>query len=379
MRNVKSMTHVFFFISVFLFACALGIQAEAVTQTQKVTKPSLQLKTVLPDITITLKKGLSRVMPTASRGMGKALVPGETIGKRVKIVVKNIGKRRTGRFFVDLVLSSDMNVPVKPAVYSPVYQEDVLLLGGRVNVDNLAPGAVKTLSLPEQSKIPDKIKPGTYYLAAVADTENVVRESNEANNIAMRRIRVKIPMLYPIVINSVGQTGYWSSGCGSIEVNLGGSGFGTVIGNKTVKIGTHTFGASNMEAWLDTGVIVCMPHDFPFGNRFDIQIMENGHPVSNKKKNVLLYMDITQHEFTDADGSPIDYAQAGDTIRMSGLFGTNQGSCVVKFGGVNAQIVSWAYSGILFVLPNLAPGSYPVFVEKNGTRVSVQVNFTIAP
>lgn len=377
MKNWKSLVMNISLVVAFLFTCLQVSPAQVVSQKQRVVKSPV-IKPLLPDIAVELESPRSPAIPTRAGRMGTGLTPGALIGKQVRVVVKNLGNRNTGKFFVDLVLSSDTKVPVKMATYSAVFKEDVLLQGGRESIENLAPGKSQAVSFPAQCKLPDKIKPGIYYLAAVADPGQTVKEKNERNNVAQKQIKVNPLPPPPVTINSIGQTGYWSSGGGLFEVNLSGSGFGSQCGDKTVRIGGYEAGASDMELWSDTQVIVPLPNDFPFGNRHDIAVWENGSVVSNVKQNVLIYMDITAHEFTIPGGSPIDEAPAGTTISMHGLFGANQGSCVVKFGGVEAQIVSWTNHTINFVLPNLSPGQYPVFVEKNGERVSFQVNFTIS-
>ena len=367
----------------FLFAFVQSASAQAVRENQKTTvvNPTLQLKLAQPDITVSLEMKLRRrLMPTIA-GSGPGIAPGTTVGKQIRIVVRNIGSAATGGFFVDLVLSADTNVPVKLAVYSPVFQEDVLLKGGRLSVKNLAPGGTQILNLPGDCKIPDKIRPGIYYLAAVADAGNTVKEGNEGNNVAIKPVKVNPlpPPALPVTITNIGQTGVWPSGSGHFEVSVGGSGFGNTIGNKVVRIGTRDFGAANMEAWSDTGAIVWLPHDFPLGTRYHIRVRENGQTISNVKQNVLLYMDISGGEFCIPGGNcAVTEAPAGTNIQMSGLFGASQGNCLVKFGGVSAQVVSWSNPTIEFVLPNLPPGQYPVFIEKNGERVSFQVSFGIA-
>ena len=379
MKNLKSIGIICLLSATLLFVCVPSASAQAVMQTQKptVVNPGLQLKLALPDITVAVNMKLRRPQP-AFAGKGLGLAPGVLIGNQVQIVVKNIGNAKTGEFFVDLVLSSDTRIPVQFATYSPVFQEDVLLKGGRLSVRNLAPGGTQTLNLPGDCRIPDKIRPGTYYLAAVADAGKTVKESNEHNNLATRRITIP-PAPVPITINTIGQTGVWPSGSGHFEVSVGGSGFSATVGNKVVRIGTRDFGAANMEAWSDTGAIVWLPYDFPLGTRYNIRVRENGQTISNVKQNVLLYMDISGGEFCIPGGNcAITEAPAGTNIQMSGLFGATQGNCLVKFGGVSAQVVSWSNPTIEFVLPNLPPGQYPVFIEKNGERVSFQVSFGIA-
>ncbi|BCM91128.1 hypothetical protein IAD21_02992 [Abditibacteriota bacterium] len=116
---------------------------------------------------------------------------GEDISDKIKVIASNIGTApapgTTGvlnpanGYMIDVMLSSDMTVPTGYATYSPIYSEDVLLLGGRVsNTSDLAPGA--TDSYAAGATIPQTTHPGHYFLAVRIDPGDKVAESNEADN-----------------------------------------------------------------------------------------------------------------------------------------------------------------------------------------------------
>jgi hypothetical protein len=95
-------------------------------------------------------------------------------------------------YMVDLILSSDPDVPEGWAVYSPNWAEDVLLRGGRTSrTTDLAPGASRLYRVG--ATIPADTPPGWYRLCAHIDPGNRVVESNEDNNTSCTGIRVIRP------------------------------------------------------------------------------------------------------------------------------------------------------------------------------------------
>jgi|Deesub1362B_J571_1020462.scaffolds.fasta_scaffold02747_2 hypothetical protein len=121
--------------------------------------------------------------------------PGEELNKSIKVIIKNNGTAPAKDFSIDVILSSDTIIPIKSAFYSPKFQEDVLLEGGREYIKFLAPRTQKELTLHGKNKIPDDVPSGNYYLGVVVDSGNKVLESNEKNNTALCRIRIsKFPL-----------------------------------------------------------------------------------------------------------------------------------------------------------------------------------------
>jgi len=128
---------------------------------------------------------------------------GQELGKSIKVYVWNKGSAAASNFSVDLVLSGDATVPVKYAVYSPNYSEDVLLQGGREFVKYISAGKTIPLTLNGNNEIPDDIPPGSYFLGVVVDSGNKVVESKETNNVALCNIKVARPVLPDLIVDSV--------------------------------------------------------------------------------------------------------------------------------------------------------------------------------
>lgn len=115
---------------------------------------------------------------------------GEDIRADIQVVIENIEDVTASDFFVDLVLSTDTNIPVQYAVYSENFTEDCLLKGGRTHVQTLSGGDSKDVTVTLSAKIPNDTPLGTYYLGFVADPGKKVAESDEGNNTGLCTIQV---------------------------------------------------------------------------------------------------------------------------------------------------------------------------------------------
>lgn len=130
----------------------------------------------LPDLTVTIavpRPGDEnpRVFVIA-RNNGLAIAPG-TIGSRDP----------DNGFMIDIVLSSDREMPAEPAIFSPNFSEDVMIRGGRISrTTDLPFRAAKPYSVT--AEIPADTPAGMYFLCARIDSLNKVAESVEANNVA---------------------------------------------------------------------------------------------------------------------------------------------------------------------------------------------------
>jgi hypothetical protein len=362
------------FLVLLFIPAGLRAQVEVKPAGQLQVHKDLKLK--LPDLKVSIRPQLMRRRKPDFHKFTGAMVayPGQDLGRRIKVGVRNIGNAAANNFFVDLVLSSDTHIPVKLATYSPNFQEDVLLKGGRESVSTLAAGGLISLKLNGSNTIPANTPPGLYYLGVVVDPGKKVTEKNENNNTAFLKLNVVVR------IEKVSQTGYWPGASGSVELNLRGKGFGTTMGSKIVRVGAHSFDVNDLEYWTDQYVIICLPNSFPFGEYYDICLMKGGQIISNTIKRHLIKMDLEGSLFTDAQGQPIDArAKAGDTIGLDGAFSASQGNRRVRFGNTNAQVISWGLSLIRVVVPNLPPGTVDVYIERNGVAISNKAPFLILP
>ena len=128
-------------------------------------------------------------------GCPATVVPGQKLGSSFTVKGRSSFSGPLENVTVDLVLKKN---PVYPspapyATYSPNFSDGVLLKGGREHVDFAGPGW-KQVKLNGTNTIPADTPPGVYYLAAVIDAGNKVLESNEKNNAAFCKIRVKGPL-----------------------------------------------------------------------------------------------------------------------------------------------------------------------------------------
>ena len=142
--------------------------------------------------------------------------PGQPL-PTIKVTIKNIGtalatgsKPGVQGYMVDLILSMDAAAPVQYAVVpNPyVYNEDMLLIGGRVsNTIDLAPGQSQTyvlnnLPLPKEMSNPCGL--GYSVLGAVVDPGLKIAESNESNNLGFTRFKLDCGQKRPdLVIQSI--------------------------------------------------------------------------------------------------------------------------------------------------------------------------------
>jgi hypothetical protein len=118
--------------------------------------------------------------------------PGQNLAGAFQVTAVNTAPTSSvNDIFVDLVLRSDPNCPspASLAVYSPHYSNGVLLQGGRTNI-SLAPAETKPVTTLG-GVIPTDTPPGTYFLCAVIDSGNKVREENENNHCACCRVQVE--------------------------------------------------------------------------------------------------------------------------------------------------------------------------------------------
>ena len=123
------------------------------------------------------------------------------MASEVSVTVKNLGNEAApgtispaGRvnvdgYLVELVLSSDRSVAVRPATFSAGFMEDMLLKGGRVSrTYDVTPGASLMVWDPataqeDDLQIPNDTPSGNYFICAVVNPSGTVDEEDESNNV----------------------------------------------------------------------------------------------------------------------------------------------------------------------------------------------------
>ncbi len=119
--------------------------------------------------------------------------PGQALGRDIQVVLENRGSVAASNIGLQIVLSSDDAIPLRPASYSASYGEDILLQDGSETVPRLEPGQQVTVNFGGSLKLPENTPPGKHYLAAVADPENSINELSEENNTHPGYIMVDFP------------------------------------------------------------------------------------------------------------------------------------------------------------------------------------------
>lgn len=127
--------------------------------------------------------------------------PAQELTNDITITVTNNGTTAARDFNIELVLSSDEKIPLKPAVYSEKFSDDVLLENGRKGVDILNPGESISLKPDGTVRLPADAQPAKYYLGVVVDPENKVEEINEANNTYAGFMMISMPLPKCVIVD----------------------------------------------------------------------------------------------------------------------------------------------------------------------------------
>lgn len=103
--------------------------------------------------------------------------PGQALGSELSVKIENMGTAAAKDFDVDVVLSGDDKIPVKPGAESGKFTEDGLLPNGRERIAVLDPGQAVTLAFKGAVSVPADTPPGKFHIGAVADSETSWRRA----------------------------------------------------------------------------------------------------------------------------------------------------------------------------------------------------------
>lgn len=135
---------------------------------------------VSPDLTVLMK------YPVKAK-------PAESLTDKITITLENKGTIAAKNVKIQLVISTDIDIPTQTASFSASFKEDSLLEGGEKIIEVIQPGEQVQFNFKGSLKIPSDTTPGRYYLAAVIDPENEIKELNEINNKDVRFFMVSVP------------------------------------------------------------------------------------------------------------------------------------------------------------------------------------------
>jgi hypothetical protein len=121
----------------------------------------------------------------------KDVKAGESLDACFQVIGKSTFASSLKEIAVDIILTSHPTYPVPApyAVYSPNYSDNVLLKGGREHISFTGPGTVN-VKLNGSNTIPADTPPGDYFLGAVIDAGNKVKELNEKDNVSFCKLRI---------------------------------------------------------------------------------------------------------------------------------------------------------------------------------------------
>jgi hypothetical protein len=152
---------------------------------------------------------------------------------------------------------------------------------------------------------------------------------------------------------------------------LSGTFFGNTPGSREVRMGSVPL--VETAKWEMQQVGAYIPSSVPAGKRYPVCIWDK---VANKAKSNLVDFLL---KIMVLPSAPSQGPVNSTIILIAGSqnLGSSQGPRKVKFGNVDAQVVSWGVHSISIRVPALNPGKYEGWIEDNGEVVSYNFEFTI--
>lgn len=109
--------------------------------------------------------------------------PGEVIGDKVIITIKNTGSAPSEEVVLDMILSKNFQIPLKKYSVEEGQEGVRLLEHGTLKVKGIDPGGEIELKPDIKLRLPETLETGRYYLGAVIDPEQELIESVEDDNV----------------------------------------------------------------------------------------------------------------------------------------------------------------------------------------------------
>jgi len=109
--------------------------------------------------------------------------PGEILGGKVLVTIKNIGTSASSEVPLDIVLAKKFQIPLKKYAPEEGTDEVRLIEKGSLSVPALEPGKEIELKPDPGLKIPEVLENGRYYLGAVLDPGGTMEDGSLENNV----------------------------------------------------------------------------------------------------------------------------------------------------------------------------------------------------
>jgi hypothetical protein len=205
---------------------------------------------------------------------------GQDLKSLLRLLAANSGESVQKNIALEIVVKKSPLCPKsgRSAAYSPNFYDGVLLRQGREFV-SMEPGKPLTITPYGALTIPGDIPVGrTYYLCAVLDPENLVKETNKENNCACCPIKIIGTEESPLITNFVENCLVPGN-----SLTILGNNFGPETGTVTAMSTSALPIKLSVSFWSDTRVVVLIPNDVRIkdGQRYSITILKHGGSVSS--------------------------------------------------------------------------------------------------
>lgn len=209
----------------------------------------------------------------------KTAKAGQDLGSKLRILVANTGERVQKDIVLQFVLKNSPLCPKKgrPAAYSPMYYDGVLLRQGRELV-TLEPGKTLNVAPHGAITIPGNTPVGrTYYLCAVLGTEKLQQKTDENSVCACSPIKIIGAEEGPQVTRLVEQCLVPGG-----TLTILGRNFGPGTGTVTALASSGLSLTLSVSSWNDSTVVARIPSDSRVqeGQQYTISIQRAGDPAS---------------------------------------------------------------------------------------------------
>ena len=146
---------------------------------------------------------------------------------------------------------------------------------------------------------------------------------------------------------------------------------GQVQGTRVIRMQslTKTY-FPQISKWTSTQIDCLLKGDFELGRNYKICVWDND--ANKMVTNQYEWIVKTELKLTHQGYKP------GQVIAVSGcLLGTAQGTRQLIIGKTKAAVTQWCCEDIVFIVPNLPPGTYPLYLREGRLIISNKINIQI--